>query len=389
MRVVRGDPTGRHDMHAAGAITALGAAAACFITGESLPVGLLPQLSASLHTSLSATGLLVTLYAAVVFVVSAPLTHLTRDVPRRVLLSGVLAMFVIGTLASAAAPGYGWLLGARIVTAAAQAVFWSVAPVTAAGLLTPQARGRAVAGVFGGSAVGIVLGVPAATWLGQQAGWRVSFVALAGFGLLAAAAIAALLATSRPSDSHAATGTAPDRRRYRAVLVTTVLMVSAFYTSFTYISAFLTRVSGLGQHVVPIVLIASGAASTVGLATSGLLYARRPAVAIAAPLTLISVALLGLYSLGTTAAPAFAFQALDSLALGGFIVAAQTAVLVCAPGSSDIATAWFSALFNAGIAAGPLIGGLALGIWGLRSTALAGAVLGGVALTAAVSLRAT
>ena len=134
MRVVRGEARGRDELQAAGALIALGAGAACFVTGESLPVGLLPQLSASLHASLSATGLLVTLYAAVVFIVSAPLTHLTRDLPRRVLLSGVLAIFVIGTLASAGASGYGWLLGARIVTAVAQAVFWSVAPVTAAGL---------------------------------------------------------------------------------------------------------------------------------------------------------------------------------------------------------------------------------------------------------------
>ena len=136
-------------------------------------------------------------------------------------------------------------------------------------------------------------------------------------------------------------------------------------------------------------MIASGAASTVGLIASGFLYSRRPAVAIAAPVALTTVALLGLYALGSAPAPALAFQALDSLALGGFIVAAQTGVLVCAPGSTDIATAWFSAFFNAGIAAGPLIGALALGIAGLRSTALAGALLAGVAFASAMRIRAT
>ncbi len=370
------------------ALIALGLGSCCFVTVESLPVGLLPQISASLNSSLSATGLLVTFYAALVFAVSAPLTHLTRNLPRRVLLSAVLGIFVCGTLGSAAAHTYGEMLAARVVTALAQAVFWSVAPVTAAGLVAPEARSRAVASVFAGSSVGIVLGVPGGTLLGQQAGWRVPFLVLAGLGLVAATAMLLLLPDTRPSDSHAATGSSPDRARYRAILITTALTVGAFYTSYTFISAFLTRVTGLPHHAVPIILLAGGIGSTLGLATSGLLYSRRPTVALAAPLAAMAAALLGLYAFGTAAAPAVAFQAIDSIALGSFIVAAQTTVLICAPGSTDIATAWFSALFNAGIASGPIIGAIALGIGGLRSTALAGSLLACAALASAVGLGA-
>ncbi len=371
-----------------GALIALGAGAGLFVTVESLPVGLLPQISSSLNSSLSATGLLVTLYAGLVFAASAPLTHLTRNLPRRVLLTAVLGVFVCGTLGSAAAHTYGEMLATRIVTAAAQAVFWSVAPVTAAGLVAPEARSRAVASVFAGSSAGIVLGVPGGTLLGQQAGWRVPFVVLAGLGLVAATAIRFLLPNARPSDSHAARGASPDRVRYRAILITTALTVGAFYTSYTFISAFLTRVAGLPHHAVPLILLASGIGSTFGLATSGLLYARRPAVAIAAPLAAMAASLLGLYAFGTAAGPAVAFTAIDSIALGTFIVAAQTSVLVCAPGRTDIATAWFSALFNAGIASGPIIGAIALGVGGLRSTALAGSLLAGAALASAVGLGA-
>jgi len=368
-RVVQRELTAPRVREALCPLIALAAAAACFITGESLPVGLLPQISANLHVSLSATGLLVTLYAGVVFIASAPLTRLTHDLPRRKLLPSVLAVFVVGTLASAAAPDYGWLLTTRIVTATAQAVFWSVAPVAAAGLLSPQARGRAVASIFAGNSVGIVLGIPAGTWLGQHAGWRVPFLAVAGVGLFVAAAIAVLLPTGKPSESHAAKGTAPDRRRYRILLLTTALTVSAFYAAFTYISPYLTRVTGLGRHTVPVVLLASGAASTTGLATGASFYSRRP-----------TVALTGLWALGTAPVSAIAFQALDGLAFGGFIVAAQTAVFVCAPRSTDLATAWFAAVFNAGIAAGPVVGAFALRVGGLRDTALAGALLACLAL---------
>src|ERR1035441_5925071 len=125
---------------AVAAVAALSGASFCFVTGESLPVGLLPQLSASLRVSLSAVGLLVTIYALVVVAVSAPLTHLTRDVPRRPLLSGLLATFVLANLAASAAPSYGWLIAARVVIALAQALFWSIVAVVAVGLFPPRAR---------------------------------------------------------------------------------------------------------------------------------------------------------------------------------------------------------------------------------------------------------
>lgn len=366
------------------ALAALGATAACFVTGESLPVGLLTQLSHQFGVSLSATGLLVTVYAGVIVVASAPLVHLTREVPRRLLLSGALVTFAAGTLAAAVAPSYGWMLAVRVATAGSQAVFWAVGPVAAAGLFSPEARGRAVAGVFGGSSLAIVVGVPAGTWLGQQAGWRVPFIALAAVALLTAAAIARLLPTSRPSQSHAARGSAPDRRRYRLILVTTMLAVSAFYASFTYISAFLTKVSGLPHHDVAVILLATGVASTLGLVTGGALQARLPARPLAIPVALMAASLFGVWALGRVLAPVVALEALVSLGFGGFVVGAQTGVLVSAPRSADIATAWYSASFNVGIASGPLLGGLALSTIGLRQTVLVGGVLAAGALVAAV-----
>ena len=128
------------------ALVALGGAALCFVTGESLPVGLLPQLSSGLGVSLSTAGLLVTIYAVVVITVSAPLTRLTRGIPRRPLLAGLLGTFALATLAAAAAPSYAWLVAARVVIALAQAIFWSIVAVVAVGLVpaaVPGAGGRA------------------------------------------------------------------------------------------------------------------------------------------------------------------------------------------------------------------------------------------------------
>lgn len=366
------------------ALAALGASASCFVTGESLPVGLLTQLSSRFGVSLSAVGLLVTVYAAVVVASSTPLTHLTREVPRRILLAGALVTFAVGTLAAAAAPTYGLLLAARLVTACSQAIFWAVGPVAAASLFPPEARSRAVAGVFGGSSLGIVVGVPAGTAIGQQAGWRVPFVVLGVLGLVTAVAVARLMPTSRPADSHAATGDHPDSRRFRLILLTTILMVTGFYAAFTYISPFLTKVSGLPHRDVAFVLLGTGLTTTIGLVCGGTFYTRMPARALAIPTAITSAALLGVWAFGHVLAAVVVLEAVVSLGFGAFVVAAQTGVLVSAPRSTDIATAWYSSSFNVGIASGPLLGALALGTTSVRATALAGSTLGLAALAAAV-----
>ena len=129
-------------------------------------------MTADLDVSPSAVGLLVTYYGLVVVVASLPLTHVSRRVPRRLLLSGLLAVFVLATWMSAAASRHRVLLAARVVTALSQALFWSIVVPTAAGLFPPRVRGRVIAVVFAGSSLAAVLGLPVGTWLGQQAGWR-------------------------------------------------------------------------------------------------------------------------------------------------------------------------------------------------------------------------
>ena len=133
---------------------------------------------------LYAGNLLLDSSGLVVVAASLPLAHLTRRVPRRLLLSGLLAVFVLASWASAAAPSYGVLLAARVVTALSQALFWSIVVSTAAGLFPPRLRGRVIAVVFAGSSLAAVLGLPVGTWFGQQAGWRTAFLALSGVGLL-------------------------------------------------------------------------------------------------------------------------------------------------------------------------------------------------------------
>jgi DHA1 family inner membrane transport protein len=342
-------------------------------------------MSASLHSSLSATGLLVTIYAAVVVVASAPLTYATRRVPRRLLLSGLLGVFVAGTLAAAAVPGYGWLMAARVLAALSQAVFWSVVFVVAAGMFPAGERGRAVAVVGSGATLAFLIGVPAGTWIGQHAGWRVAFVAVAGVALAVAAAVVVLVPARGPSENHAAAGTAPDALGYGLLVTATVLAVAGTYTGFTYVSAFLTKVSGLPAGDVPVVLLLGGVASLAGVGCSGLLLSRNPRAALLAPAAILPASMFGLYVLGTAGPAAAVLQAVESFGVAGFGVSVQARVFDVAPRGTDIASAVFSSAYNVGIAAGPVIGGFVLSGPGLRTTPLAGGLLVSMALAVILS----
>jgi MFS transporter, DHA1 family, inner membrane transport protein len=369
------------------AVAALALGSFCYGTTENLPVGLLPLMAADLHRSLSAVGLLVTGYGLTVAVVSVPLTQLTARMPRRMLLPGLLSVFVITTLTSVIAANYWLLLGARLVMALSQAIFWPVAVVAAVGLFSPGVRGRASTVVFAGGSLSVVLGVPAGTWLGQQAGWRMSFLALSGFGVLALIALTALLPNGAPGESHAATADTPDPRRYWLLVVTTALAITGFFTVFTYITVFLTDVSDFPAAAISPLFLLYGVVDFAGLMCAGAVVDRGPRTTMIVSIALLATAFLGLYAFGTTQPTALAALALMGVGLPGMVAGLQVLVLQVAPGNTDIASAGTSAAFNVGIGGGALIGALVLPTAGIRTTALAATLLTAAALATALTNR--
>jgi predicted MFS family arabinose efflux permease len=336
-----------------------------------------------MHTSLSTTGLLVTIYALLVVAATVPLTHLTRRLPRRSLLAVVAAGLMLGSIGSALAPSFALLVAARIFTAAAQAIFWAVGPVEAASLVRPELRGRALTAVFAGSAVGLMLGLPAGTAIGHAAGWRVAFVALAAAALLLLVAILVALPHRQPHVTPAEQHDASDRLRYRVLLVFTALSVTANFAWFTYATAFLVKVSGVPRSSVALVLLASGLASTLGLNAGATLYQRHRAT-IPAAIGFMLLALLGLFAFAHMTLVAAVFLALAALGQSLFTVAGLAAVIELKPSNGS---AWYSTAYNVGIGTGPLLGGLALQVWGLRAAPLAGALIAAVALAVMAGAR--
>ncbi|MET7397268.1 MFS transporter [Dactylosporangium sp. NPDC005572] len=353
----------------------LALAAFAFVTTELLPIGLLTVMAPDLGRSRSEIGALVSGYAVVVVLASVPLTRLTRSVPRRQLLSGTLVLFAAANAVGAAAPSYAVLAGSRLATALAQALFWSVVSPAVSGLFPVAVRGRVVALFSTGAALAPVLGVPLATWIGQQAGWRTAFGVVAGLALLTAAAAAALIPDYHPDDGGAARGTAPSRRHLTVLLAVTAIGITGFLTLNTYVTPFLLDVSGFGTAALAPLLFVSGAAGVAGTVAVARTLDGHPIGSLLVPLGAGTLALLSLAQLGARPAVAVLGLAVIGAAYASFATAVQHRMLQVAPGSTDIASAGVSTAFNVGIAAGSLVGGLMLPVWGAQSLALTGAVL--------------
>ncbi|MEU1019849.1 MFS transporter [Streptomyces sp. NPDC005898] len=361
--------------HRLAVLVALMLAAFTFNTTENLPIGLLKLISDDVRVSLSAVGYLVTAYGLTVALVSLPLAHVTRSMPRRHVLTVLLAALVLSSLVSALGSSYWLLMAARLVTALAQALFWAVMGPVAVGLFAPAVRGRVIGVLSVAGSLALVLGVPLGTWLGQQSAWQVPLVVLAGLGLVSLVTIALLLPTSRPEEGHAAYGSAPDKRRFKLVLATTALSVTGAFAGYTYLVKFLGDVSDFSDTSVSALLMVSGISGVVGVTVAGPLLDRYPRGTLALPVVTQATGMLGLYAFGGAQAGAVASLVLLGGSLGPVFMATQNQMLRFAPGRTEIALAANSGAYNLGIAGGALLGGLVLPAWGVRATFLVGGLL--------------
>jgi DHA1 family inner membrane transport protein len=361
-------------------LVALTLAAFSYVTTESLPIGLLPLIAKDLRTTASAVGLLVTGYGLIVVLVSLPLTRLTRRLPRRRLLCILLGVFVVATALSAITWNYWLLMATRMVIALSQALFWAVVTPTAAGLFRAEVRGRAVSILYSSISVAVLAGIPAGTWLGQQTNWRVAFFALSGLGLLVLVTVAALMPDTPAGQGAADRGSAPDRGRYLSIVATTAMAVTGAYTAFTFISPFLTGVSGFAESSIGPVLLARGIAGLAGVVAVGYVVDRHGWPTMVGLVGLQVLALAGQYAFGTSQVAVVIAISLSGFSMAGLSAALGAQVLRYAPGASDMANAGTSTAFNAGITAGAFFGSVLLPGSGVRSTALVGALLSVVAL---------
>ena len=377
-------------------LIALFVAAFAFGTTEFVIAGILPQVAAGLGVSIPTAGYLVTGYAIGIALGGPLLTIATARLSRRTLLVALALAFTAGQVACALAPGYASMLAVRIAVAVAHGAFFGVAMVVAVSLVSEEKRGMAVAFVLAGLTVSNIVGVPVGAAIGSIAGWRATFWAMFGLGLVSTAAMILLL----PRTGSVQPPAVGLRREVRvlarqqvwtSLLVMQMLMI-AQYVPFTYLSPFLQEVTGIGPELVPLALLVNGVGCTLGVFLGGRLAGWRLMPSLIALLALQSLVLAAMVAFSPYPLPMVAIVfvwGMINFAIGTPI---QTRILTWTADAPNLASSLIPAGFNVGIAMAATIGaGLLTAGFGYRSLPVLGigAVLAGAAVALASWLRET
>ena len=331
-------------------------------TGEFVIVGLVPGLASDLHVSVPSAGLLVSVYALSVAFGSPVVAAVLSSVSRRRALVVLMVMFLVGDVACAVAPGFGFLLIARIVTALAHGAFFGIASIVAAELAPPGKAARAVALLFTGMTVANVVGVPVGTWIGQEAGWRTTFVLVA---ILAAAALAAM-ATWIPH--RLGGGTYGIRRELAALrqkqvwfaMLVSTLSSAGLFSVLTFLTPLLEHEAGLTPHGAALALFLFGAGLAVGGLVGGRLADRDTLRAIRALLVADAIALAGLGFVVRSVPLALVAVFAWGIAAFALVPPLQHRVITEAREAPHLASTLNQSAFNLGDAVGAALGAAVL-----------------------------
>lgn len=364
-------------------LLALAAGAFGIGTTEFSPMGLLPVIAEGVHVSIPQAGMLISAYAIGVMLGAPVMTLLLARWPRRSALIALMSIFTLGNLLSAIAPNYTTLLLARLVTSLNHGAFFGLGSVVAASLVPREKQASAVATMFMGLTIANVGGVPAATWLGQMIGWRMSFVATASLGLIA---IAGLFAALPKGDA----GKMPNLRAELRVLtrpvvvgalLTTVLGAGAMFTLYTYVAPTLAQLTGATPAFVTAMLVLIGVGFSIGNMAGGRLADRSLDGSLIGFLLLLIATMLAFPVLAKTHAGAAAALLVWGIATFAVVPPLQMRVMRAAAEAPGLASSINVGAFNLGNALGAAAGGAVISAgFGYAAVPMAGAAIAAAGL---------
>ncbi|MGW4960678.1 MFS transporter [Nonomuraea sp. NPDC004186] len=368
-------------------LLALFSAAFTAVMTELLPAGLLPQLGAALGVPEGRAGFLVTAYAVASTLSAIPLTALLRGLPRRPVLVGTLAGFALFNTVTALSSSYAVTFGARVLAGVMGGILWAMLVGYAARMVPVERRGRAIAIVSAGITVALCAGIPAGAALASAFGWRTAFLGLA---VVAVALVGWVLWKVPDFPGEAASVRVPLRRvaalpGVRTILGVTVLVLVGHQAMYTYLAPFVAF-AGLGRTSV--VLLVFGVGTVAGIWVTGVVIDRFPRVTLVVVLAVVAGAMAVLAVDGGPGWAPLGAVALWGAAFGGVPTLLQSALVdASGAGNADAATSMQTTVYNAGIAAGSLAGGLVLEGAGAGALPWTSLPLVAVALAVVVAAR--
>ncbi|EBG7538508.1 sugar transporter [Salmonella enterica] len=367
-------------------VVTLAIAAFIFNTTEFVPVGLLSDIAESFHMQTAQVGIMLTIYAWVVAVMSLPFMLLTSQMERRKLLICLFVLFIASHVLSFLAWNFTVLVISRIGIAFAHAIFWSITASLAIRLAPAGKRAQALSLIATGTALAMVLGLPIGRVVGQYFGWRTTFFAI-GMGALITLLCLIKLLPKLPSEHSGSLKSLPLLFRRPALMslyVLTVVVVTAHYTAYSYIELFVQNVAGLSANFATVLLLILGGAGIIGSLVFGKLGNRHASSLVSIAIALLVVCLLLLLPAANSEAHLAILSIFWGIAIMVIGLGMQVKVLALAPDATDVAMALFSGIFNIGIGAGALVGNQVSLHWSMSAIGYIGAIPACAALVWAV-----
>ena len=309
-----------------------------FNTSEFMPIGLLTDIAASFSLTEAQAGIMISVYAWGVMLLSLPLMVFASRFEFKRMLLGVLAVFSLGQFLSAVAPTYPILVCARLVVACAHAVFWSVASIMASRLVDTRHGALAISMIATGSSIAQIFGLPLGRAIGLAVGWRMTFAVV---GALSAVAVVyqATMFPTMPAGERFTLKQLPELLKNPfliALYVVTVFMATGYYAGYSYIEPFLAQVAHVDASAITMTLTAFGCSGLLGSWLFGRLFDGHRFPFLAITLSGVPVALLLMGPAASSLAAALAVCALWGCCATAFNVAFQAELIKHSPPDSSI-----------------------------------------------------
>ena len=363
-------------------VCALAVGAFIFNTTEYIPIALLSDIGQSFDKPATEVGMMITVYAWIVALLSLPLMLMTKNIERRKLLLMLFALFALFHALSFFSWSFNILLVSRIGIALTHAVFWSITASLAVRLAPTGKTNQALGLLSTGTVLAMVLGIPLGRVVGQYFGWQLSFlligVCAAGVMLVLAKNLPAL-----PSQNTGSLSSLPSlfkRRNLMLLYAMTVLIITAHFTAYSYIEPFVLQVGGFKAEQVTIVLSLYGLAGFAASYLFGKWFAKSQRLFMLGAVAVILLSALLLLPFASFPYAVYALVFIWGVAIVIVSLGMVSKVLAFASDATDVANSIYSGLYNVGIGGGALLGHYVTTWFGLANIGIAGALLAAAAL---------
>lgn len=363
-------------------VCALAVGAFIFNTTEYIPIALLSDIGQSFDKPATEVGMMITVYAWIVALLSLPLMLMTKNIERRKLLLMLFALFALFHALSFFSWNFNILLVSRIGIALTHAVFWSITASLAVRLAPTGKTNQALGLLSTGTVLAMVLGIPLGRVVGQYFGWQLSFLLI---GVCAAGVMLVLTKNlpALPSQNTGSLSSLPSlfkRRNLMLLYAMTVLIITAHFTAYSYIEPFVLQVGGFKAEQVTIVLSLYGLAGFAASYLFGKWFAKSQRLFMLGAVAVILLSALLLLPFASFPYAVYALVFIWGVAIVIVSLGMVSKVLAFASDATDVANSIYSGLYNVGIGGGALLGHYVTVWFGLSNIGIAGSLLAAAGL---------